>query len=241
MFSLIPPSNWHVVIWIDNSSALKYSKLDDFFKPNQHIGNESDIINDIFAIKTELQISLRGKHVKSHQTLKRGEPIPIEVQLNEGCDRHAEDFLLNSPDKWRSTPSAHIPVSAKATLSIDNIVVTNNYHKRLIDAFSTLNMHKYLQEKQGWTDETFQYIDWNSLETALTIVFKASKTDFARYIKFMIDMANTGAQKKKFTAQSNTVPTVSDKLPCSKAAVETTLHLYSCTHKIIKATIKTST
>ena len=66
VYSITRPSDWHVVIWIDNSSTLKYSKLDDFFKPNQHIGNESDIINDIFAVKTELQISLRGKHVKSH-------------------------------------------------------------------------------------------------------------------------------------------------------------------------------
>jgi hypothetical protein len=55
LFKLFPctrPRDCLVVIWIDNSSALKYSKLDDFFKPNQHIGNESDIINDIFAIKT---------------------------------------------------------------------------------------------------------------------------------------------------------------------------------------------
>jgi hypothetical protein len=57
VYSITRPSDWHVFIWIDNSSALKYSKLDDFFKPNQHIGNGSDIINDIFAVKTELQIS----------------------------------------------------------------------------------------------------------------------------------------------------------------------------------------
>ena len=59
VYSITHPSDWHVVIWIDNSSALKYSKLDEFFKPNQHIGNESDIINDIFAVKKGLQISLR--------------------------------------------------------------------------------------------------------------------------------------------------------------------------------------
>ena len=58
VFFFTRPINWHFVIWIDNSSALKYSKLDDFFKPNQHISNESDIINDIFAINTELYISL---------------------------------------------------------------------------------------------------------------------------------------------------------------------------------------
>ena len=93
VYSLTRPSDWHVVVYIDNSSALKWSKLDEFFKPTQHIGNESDIINDMFAVKTELQISLRGTHVKSHQTLDRNVRAPLEVQLNEGCDGHADDFL----------------------------------------------------------------------------------------------------------------------------------------------------
>ena len=77
VYSITRPSDWHVVIWIDNSSALKYSNLDDFFKPNQHIGNKSGIINDIFAIKTELQISLQGKHAKSHQTPERNIRAPL--------------------------------------------------------------------------------------------------------------------------------------------------------------------
>ena len=93
VFSFTRPRDWHVVIWIDNSSALKYSKLDDFFKTNKHISNESDIINEIFSIKTDLHISLRGKHVKRHQTPERNVRAPLEVQLNEGCDGHAEDFL----------------------------------------------------------------------------------------------------------------------------------------------------
>ena len=87
VYEITRPSDWHIVIWINNSSALKYSKLDDFFKPNQHIGNESDIIHDIFAVKNELQISLRGKHVKSHQTLDRNVRAQLEDQLNKRMRR----------------------------------------------------------------------------------------------------------------------------------------------------------
>jgi hypothetical protein len=228
VYSFTRPSDWHVVIWIDNSSALKYSKLDDFFKPNQHIGNESDIINDIFAVKTELQISLRGKHVKSHQTIDRNVRAPLEVQLNEGCDSHADDFLKKSPPKWRSAPTATIPATAKATLIIKNAVITNNYLQRLTDAWSATKMRKYLQDGQGWTDDTFHSVDWDNFETAITKTFKKSKTDFSRYVKFMIDMANTGAQKEKFTSKSSTAPTASNKCPCCKTAIETTLHLYNC-------------
>ena len=145
-----------------------YSKLENFFKPYQYIGNESDIINDIFAIKTELQISIRGKHVKIHQTHARNVHNPSEVQLNEGCDSHVEDFLKNSPAKWHSAPTTYIPATAKDTLTTKDAVITSNYLQRLIDEWSTLKMRKFLQDGQGWTDETFQSIDWDNLETTIT-------------------------------------------------------------------------
>ena len=80
-------------------------------------------------------------------------------------------------------------------------------------------MGKFLQDGQGWTDENFQSIDWDNFETAITKTFKSSKTDFSCYIKFMIDMANTGAQKEKFTSKSSTTPTVSNKCPCCKTVI----------------------
>ena len=58
-------------------------------------------------------------------------------------------------------------------------------------------MQKYLQDGQGWTDSIVHSIDWDNFETAITKTFKSSKNDFSCYIKFTIDMANTGAQKEK--------------------------------------------
>ena len=101
-------------------------------------------------------------------------------------------------------------------------------------------MRKYLQDGQGWTDIIFHSIDWDNFETAITKSFTSSKTDFSRYSKFMIDMANTGAQKETFRSKSSTVPTVSNNCPCCKTAIETTLHLYSCNHKQVKASLKAS-
>jgi hypothetical protein len=65
---------------------------------------------------------------------------PIGGALNEGCDGHAEDFPKNSPAKWHSAPTASIPATAKATLTIKGAVITNNYLQRLIDAWSTIKM-----------------------------------------------------------------------------------------------------
>ena len=101
-------------------------------------------------------------------------------------------------------------------------------------------MRKYLQDGQGWTDSIFHSIDWENFETAITKTCTSSKTDFSRYIKFTIDMVNTGEQKEKFTSKSSTAPTVSNNCPCCKTAIETTLHLYSCNHKQVKASLKAS-
>jgi hypothetical protein len=57
----------------------------------------------------------------------------------------------------------------------------------------------------------------------------------------MIDMANTGAQKKNVTSKSSTTPIVSNKWPCCKTAIETTLHVFSCNHKQIRRSIKVLT
>ena len=56
----------------------------------------------------------------------------------------------------------------------------------------------------------------------------------------MINMANTGAQKENFASKSNTAPTVSNKCPCCKTAIDTTLHLYICNHKQIRKSLKSS-
>ena len=83
-------------------------------------------------------------------------------------------------------------------------------------------------------------IDWENFETAITKTFKSSKTDFSRYIKFMIDMENTGAQKENFTSKSSTAPTASNKCPCCKTDIEITMNIYSCSHKQVKTSLKSS-
>ena len=61
---------------------------------------------------------------------------------------------------------------AKYTLTIKGTVITNSYIQRLIDAWSTIKMRKFLQDGQGWTDETFHSIDWDNFKTDLTKIFK---------------------------------------------------------------------
>ena len=146
------PEDWSIEIWIYNTSALRYSCMEKIFKPGLHLGPESDIISDIINIQTELNLTLRGSHVHSHQNLKPGDPVPLEVQLNEGCDKHAGLFRKIADRRWHTRPTATPPPSALASLSIDNKLVTNNYRTRLIEAYSSIAVRKYLLQRQPtWT------------------------------------------------------------------------------------------
>ena len=75
---------------------------------------------------------MRGAHVKSHQEM--ADNVPLEVRLNDACDRLAKDkvFSVNSADKSR--PLAVRAPDATVTLVIDEKVITNNYKRRLLNA-----------------------------------------------------------------------------------------------------------
>ena len=235
------PEDWSIEIWIDNTSALRYSCMEKLFKPGLHLGPESDIISDIITIRTELNLTLRGNHVHSHQNLKPGDPVPLEVQLNEGCDKHAGLFRKNADRRWRTRPTATSPPSALAALSIDNKLVTNNYRTRLIEAYSSIAVRKYLLQRQPtWTESVMDTVDWYHLGIALTSIFKKSKSDFSRFVKFMNSMSNTGVQKHLFSKKSKTLVTDSDKCPCCKNEAENTMHLFNCKNGSIQSAITTS-
>ena len=47
------------------------------------------------------------------------------------------------------------------------------------------------------------------------------------FIKFMIDMPDTGKKKHLFTESTDKNPIVSNQCPCCKQDTKTTLHLYT--------------
>ena len=128
------PDSWSIEIWINNTSALQYASIDKLFKPVLHTGPESDIIYDIIAIRTQLNINLRGSYVHSYQDLKPSDPTPLEVQLNEGCERYAGDFRSIIDTLWHTLHPAIPPPYVPDSLTIANKIITNTYRSRLSDA-----------------------------------------------------------------------------------------------------------
>ena len=151
--SITLPESWSIEILIDNTSALRYASMEFVFKPGLRVGPEFDII----AIRTQLNLTLRGSHVHSHQNLKPGDPVPLEDQLNVGSDKYAGEFRNIDDKRWHTRPTATSPPSAPASLTISNQLVTNNYQTLILDAYSSIAVRKYILSQQpSWTESVME-------------------------------------------------------------------------------------
>ena len=196
-------------IWIDNSQALKNDTGD--FKlttPRLTLTPEYDIIQDIHNVCLSEQIRLLGSHVKSHQD--DASDRPLEVELNEACDKLAKKFVKTATEVESTRPTAAVAPNATVSLIIENRVVTNRHRERLSLASSTPDLRDYICRRNSWNEETSHLVDWEHFHAALETVFKASQHRFSHVgdeetieLNKLTEICHTKAQYK--TAMENTM------------------------------------
>ena len=128
---------------------------------------KSDLIADIIAVRKQIHLNIRGQHVHSHQNISQNEVTPLEVIPNEACDKQGKEYLHHAPPDMTPRPSAVIPPTAIASLSINKQLITNNYQQRLLYAYLTIEMMTYLKNLNTWDQWAFDSVDWEHLEAAI--------------------------------------------------------------------------
>ena len=184
-------------------------------------------------------MKLRGVHVKSHQTTNG--QVPLEVRLNEECDRLAKERVFNNDFRIRSKPTAYAAPSAKVSVYLKGSLITNNVRERFIEAGQRNNLTEYLRERNEWSMETLEAVDWDLFSIAIEKVYQSSKSRFSRIIKFNHNLQNTGRQKRLFTTGNTSEPVASDRCPLCNGHEETTMHLYSCSDPTLRDIIEKGT
>ena len=94
---------------------------------NSNCNSNGDIITEIVAVRDELAVSFRCKHVHIHHPIGENSPAPLEIQLNEDCDEHAKKVMRRASTEWQSLPSAISPPSVADSLTISTPLVTKKY------------------------------------------------------------------------------------------------------------------
>ena len=143
--------------------------------------------------------------------------LPLLAQMNVLCDRDAKECMkegLRPPHKVK------ISNGVKAELVLGNHVVTNNLSEQIHLPLHRPRLHAYAIKKYGWTEDQVQdIINWKCLG-----LFKKSLKihESVRHSKMIWGWLNVGTQKVKFGGDG--------RCPCCGTAIESQLHLYSCTH-----------
>ena len=119
-----------------------------------------------------------------------------------------------------SIPQSSVLPASLIQLDIQGITVTNDFQNQLIRANTEPMYLSYLQQKNKWSDATIRSISWNSLKIALSRLQRP-----VLLTKICNNLLPTASHlyKRKY-CQDNQCPL------CN--AIETSKHLYQCTHPL---------
>ena len=216
----------HLKIWIDNMEALRHGTGDFRCTPRSTVTPEYDLIADIAHVCSSERIRLAGEHVKSHQ--EETTDTPLEVVLNEECDALAKKQVASANGEESTQPSAIMAPSDKAALFLNGQMITNRYKERIQYAVMAPSLIAHLCQRNEWQRSTADLIDWEIHEVMFEKLFRTSTQRFARIVKFVNGIQNTGRQKRMFSKVTKNAPLASDRCPCCYLCEETTMHLHQC-------------
>jgi hypothetical protein len=213
------------LIVCDSKSMVKKASnlptLDDIYA-NSTLASEWDILAEIWTTlhmydNPDEQPSFQ--HVKSHQDDKRPyDELSLKEQLNVDADQLADQYIVANPDhQYNIVPM--LPTSG-VQLNLPHGTVTYKIKRELRLARTTGPLKEYLCKKYGWTEATFEDIDWECNRRALN---RADK-DRTIMIKHLNDIVPVGKQVHRYD------PKHPESCPSCDETVETSSHLHTCLH-----------
>ena len=130
--------------------------------------------------------TILGVWIKGHQDKNKPyEDLPYEVQKNIDCDHGAESFCLHATGNYK------LPTPPYPTLLYDNHPVTCDVTAFVRERGHYTDLQQHIMEKNEWTKEQFEDVDWQALGGSMK---KLNPTKKTRIIKFMHNWLPTRKQ-----------------------------------------------
>jgi hypothetical protein len=213
----INPTQHSWKLYVDNKSMIQrlqgYESHDHVSRWN--LRPDEDIAK--LASKLLQHVPIQIKHIKSHQDTKtKQDELSYEAQLNIMADKEAtrQRTKMDKPD-------SDVKNIGIAQLQIENMAVTRDSYRWLMQAAGRIPIEQYYQERHGWSRETFKAIGW---DTQLAVLRQYTQEDQTRIIKFVHGWLPTQHRKHKEGA----APSPQCKL--CMARCENNMHLFQCKH-----------
>jgi ribonuclease HI len=204
---------WHC--YIDNKSLIQNMEQLRLETPSAkwNLSPDADILKLTHNILAEIPINF--VHIKGHQDKHEGKSISFSAQLNVMADELAvrQRQTMNLPMLQVSTPNAH--------LQINDITITRDSQKWLMDHASRIPIQEYYYNKHKWNMATFSKVDWDAQHKVL---LRLDINDQRRILKFVHGWLPT------YDRLYREKQTRSPRCPLCHYLVETNMHMFQCCH-----------
>jgi hypothetical protein len=210
---------------VDSKSAIVKVKLYSGKEDNHPYPDNSDYISLIRELQRELRRPIKSIWVKGHQDDSQDyTALSPRAQLNVDADLLATQYYSKGKNRpIHSIP--HLP-NQLISLTINGTRFPGHLENNLRWHINGSYMRKYLQKRRGWSDTTWNTIDFESFGGH----FKSlNPTQQVSQTKFIHDLHMTGVRKGKIVTKA--VGMTGAQLlqcPCCISAPESQYHLLHC-------------
>jgi hypothetical protein len=167
-------------------------------------------------------INIQYKHVKSHQKeTVAGKSFPS--QLNEMAD-----VLATQQQRIARHPKYDVTISHKH-LKINDMVVTKDQQRMLMEAASRIPLQQYYRDKYNWSSHTFNNIHW---DLQYKVLSSYDINDQRRILKFVHNWLPTNKRLHREKASTT------QRCPLCQYIVEDELHMFQCRHAVQQGVIQ---
>ena len=186
----------HFTSAVDNSAVVTRitSGLDGLETASRYLTTDYDLWKETLDLLDSLPVTVNLRHVKGHQDEMYSQgiqgPLTRDAFWNVQMDALAASKRLTTP-----TPIQECFQSTGITFFNGNDVVTTDIGPCLKDKILAPALVDYICNKEEWTQETFDLVDWDALERCLGKMSIHKRINAAKY---MFNWQNTGRQKQHF-------------------------------------------
>ena len=211
-----------ITTYCDNVSALgKLEETNDKPGIRNKLGPDYDLVTELQCSLDRYGIKVTPKHVKGHQDRdKTYDELPFEAQMNCDCDEAAGEHMHHPPDGLAPRDSAPFIPSSKAALRLEGRLITSNIEHHVRMQREGTKLQQRIMSKEGWTEHTFNKVDWDSHEIAFR---KLGRSRFrTRVVQFEHRWLPMGKQLHRIDSEK------SNLCPVCKTTEEDQTHFLTC-------------
>jgi hypothetical protein len=213
----IDTNNHEWFFYLDNQSMIqRLSGYSSISAPKWNLRPDEDITKMASTVMKPIPHQLI--HVKSHQdTTKNPDDLPFPAVLNIMADQQA-----TRQRNIMTKPASEVQNIAAAQLRIQEMCITWDSQKWLLQTAGRIPVQNFYSDKYGWSETTFHSIAWDIQHSVLKSFPDADQT---RILKFVHGWLPTASRSHK-EGSSN-----SPRCPICSAPREDNIHLFHCNHK----------